>query len=582
MSKYNSISIKEAMNNIATNHYLLPAIQRKFVWESEQIELLFDSIMRNYPINSFMFWEITDNSIKHNYTFYQFIQHFAEKFHEDNIVAPSNFLENDFNAVIDGQQRMTSLYIGLGGTYRRKKPNKRWKDTEDALPTKRLYLELSAPLTTVIDNEKMYNFAFMSKDELNEDANKNPDHFWFEVAKVLEFQKLSDVNSYIFKNNLTDNDFAISTLSDLFNKINTEDLINYYVVTDQDPDKVLDVFLRTNRGGTPLSFSDLLMSIASANWTLFDAREELKKIRKEIYTYGNPNFDVSQDFILKTMLVLSDSDVRFKIANFDRENITKFESQWDSIRESLVATFNLLSQLGFNDSLLRAKNAAIPIAYYIYKNNLAKTIVKTTYDKADKKNISKWLSMSLIKGMFGAHSDGMLKTLRGVIQDSVGNKFPLDEIINKFKGNVDKNYTFTDDIIDSLLEEEYGSTVCSLTLMLLYPNVVLEHGRSIAEDHMHPKTIFENKNKLSSLGLTPDQEDFYKKNYNTVLNLQLLDEAANKSKNDDPLEQWVKDNSKKHEDLYVDPTVDLNILNFEKFIESRRAHLKNKLKALII
>jgi uncharacterized protein with ParB-like and HNH nuclease domain len=48
MSMYNSISIKEAMNNIATNQYLLPAIQRKFVWESEQIEMLFDSIMRNY------------------------------------------------------------------------------------------------------------------------------------------------------------------------------------------------------------------------------------------------------------------------------------------------------------------------------------------------------------------------------------------------------------------------------------------------------------------------------------------------------------------------------------------------------
>lgn len=69
MSKYNSISIKDAMHNIATNQYLLPAIQRKFVWESEQIEMLLDSIMRNYPINSFMFWKITDNSIKQNYTF---------------------------------------------------------------------------------------------------------------------------------------------------------------------------------------------------------------------------------------------------------------------------------------------------------------------------------------------------------------------------------------------------------------------------------------------------------------------------------------------------------------------------------
>lgn len=50
MSKYNSICIKDAMNNIASNTYLLPAIQRKFVWDCDQIETLFDSIMRNYPM----------------------------------------------------------------------------------------------------------------------------------------------------------------------------------------------------------------------------------------------------------------------------------------------------------------------------------------------------------------------------------------------------------------------------------------------------------------------------------------------------------------------------------------------------
>ena len=67
MSKYNSITIKEAMNSIAQNRYVLPAIQRKFVWRPEQIEMLFDSIMRNYPINSFMMWNITDENIQHNY-----------------------------------------------------------------------------------------------------------------------------------------------------------------------------------------------------------------------------------------------------------------------------------------------------------------------------------------------------------------------------------------------------------------------------------------------------------------------------------------------------------------------------------
>ena len=46
------ISISDAIEYIEQRKFLLPAIQRKFVWSSEQIEVLFDSIMRDYPINS--------------------------------------------------------------------------------------------------------------------------------------------------------------------------------------------------------------------------------------------------------------------------------------------------------------------------------------------------------------------------------------------------------------------------------------------------------------------------------------------------------------------------------------------------
>ena len=48
------ISISDAIEYIEQRKFLLPAIQRKFVWSSEQIEVLFDSIMRDYPINSFL------------------------------------------------------------------------------------------------------------------------------------------------------------------------------------------------------------------------------------------------------------------------------------------------------------------------------------------------------------------------------------------------------------------------------------------------------------------------------------------------------------------------------------------------
>ncbi len=583
MSKYQSITIKDAMNNIASNQYLLPAIQRKFVWEIDQVETLFDSILRNYPINSFMFWKITDDKIKQNYKFYTFIKDYAKKFHEDNPDAPTRLLNNDFFAVIDGQQRMTSLYVGLIGTYRTKRPNKRWKDNEDAMPTKTLYLELSSPLSTVIDNEKMYNFKFLTKAELDEDKKTHSDHYWFKVGDVLNFKTLSDVNSYAIKNGLLSNTFAVSALADLFNKINTEDLINYYVVEEQDQNKVLDVFLRTNSGGTPLSFSDLLMSIASANWTLFDAREEMRKVREEIYTFGNPCFDVSQDLILKSILVLSDSDIRFKIENFGKSNIEIFEKKWSDTRKSLIATFKLLEQLGFNDSLLRAKNAAIPVAYYIYKNNLADSITKTTYDENDKKNIAKWLSMSLLKGTFGGQSDGVLKGIRDVISKSKSGKFPIQDIFDKFRLDPDKNYVFDDAVIESFLEEEYGSPTAGLVLNLLYPDVVLAYGKAIAEDHMHPKTQFEDKKKLSALGLTSTQEEFFKdkKNYNSVLNLQFLEESKNKSKGDDSLAKWAKDNKKKNSELYVEDTTSLDLKDFETFIKTRKRELSKKLKTIL-
>lgn len=115
------ITIKDAIDNISHNRYLLPAIQRKFTWSSSQVELLFDSIMRNYPINSFMFWKVSDSNIKKNYKFYQFLNSYREFFHENNPDVNTHGL-GDFYAVIDGQQRLTSLYIGLRGSYAYKMP----------------------------------------------------------------------------------------------------------------------------------------------------------------------------------------------------------------------------------------------------------------------------------------------------------------------------------------------------------------------------------------------------------------------------------------------------------------------------
>ena len=571
------------MNKIASNNYVLPAIQRKFVWRPDQIETLFDSILRNYPINSFMFWEITDTALKQNYKFYSFIKDYADRYNEDNPDAPTRLLNTPFIAVIDGQQRLTSLYIGLNGTYRYKKPNKWWSNDEEAMPTRRLYLNISKPVESKIDNEKMFDFRFLSNEDLNYLKSTSNDK-WFEVSKIINFSDLGDVNAYLIENDLQDNKFAMKTLSNLMQKINNEELINFYTEKEQDQDKVLDVFIRTNSGGTMLSFSDLLMSIASANWTKLDARQEIKVVREEIRQYGSPNFNVSQDFILKSLLVLSDVDVRFKIANFGKDNISIFENNWEKIRKSIVSSFKLLSSLGFNDTLIRAKNAVIPIAYYVLINDLSEDIVKSTYSEDDKKRISTWLTLSLLKGIFGGQSDSVLRTIRDVIKkSSCKNYFPLKEIVQVFKNSPDKNYSLDDEIIEGFLKEKYQSSMASLILYLLYPEVVMKLGQNIAQDHMHCKTNFIDENKFNSIGFSVNDIDFCKNedNWNSVLNLQLLSELDNKSKGTTSLKQWAFDTKTTNKEMYLDDNTSLDIKDFKLFIDTRKKNIIKKIKEIV-
>ena len=123
------ITIKEAIDNIHNNRYVLPAIQREFVWQPHQIERLFDSLMRGYPIGSFLFWRVDPETAK-NYNFYHFITDYDQrKPHNTVYGAPATV--PGMKAVLDGQQRLTALNIGLYGTGRWKLP-RLWRDNSRA------------------------------------------------------------------------------------------------------------------------------------------------------------------------------------------------------------------------------------------------------------------------------------------------------------------------------------------------------------------------------------------------------------------------------------------------------------------
>jgi uncharacterized protein with ParB-like and HNH nuclease domain len=178
----NPITIKDAIDYIDDGTYLLPAIQRKFIWSNDQIEVLFDSIMRGYPINSFMFWEVKESKIKNEFKFYRFLTEYRYFFKENNPDIDTKGYK-DFYAIIDGQQRLTSIYIGLKGSYAYKSPRKWLYNTEDAMPTRHLYLNLSNPLPEENERQMVYDFQFLTEREYNT-KSKDRNSIWYRVNDI--------------------------------------------------------------------------------------------------------------------------------------------------------------------------------------------------------------------------------------------------------------------------------------------------------------------------------------------------------------------------------------------------------------
>ena len=571
------ITIKEAIDNIYNRYYLIPAIQRKFTWSSEQIEMLFDSIMRGYPISSFMFWKICDPKLKSDYKFYQFLTNYREFFADDNLDIDTAGVP-DFAAVVDGQQRLTSLYIGLRGTYAYKMPRKWLKNNEDSIPTRRLYLCLSESVNQEYDNQKKYDFRFLTSEEYMELSKRST---WFLVKEILDLDSLQKVNKYINDNHLQENEYASDALIGLFSQIHKEPLINFYLQEEQDSDKVLEIFIRANSGGTPLTFSDLLMSISSANWKTIDARKEIKDVIDKVYEIGKPSFIISKDFILKTCLVLYIDNIKFQIKNFTQSNVKLFEDNWSEIKKSILAAFTLFEKLGFNDKSFRAKNAAIPIIYYIHRHNLADKINTPLYDKEDKEIIAKWLILSFIKSIFGGQSDSVVATIRSVLRETKSNKFPAQEIMDAFKSE-SKNYSIDDDFITGLLEAQKDSNEAFYLLRLLYPKLDYQDP-NLHQDHLHPATYFLSDEKLNACGIPNDDIEFAKddKNWNSVSNLQLLVWQINESKNDKLLAEWAKETGISNESMFLSKETSLDIKDFKSFIIDRRKNISAYLKKLI-
>lgn len=560
---YTQISIKNAILGIRKNKYVLPAIQRELVWKPEQIEKLFDSLLSGYPFGSLLFWKY-DRPAGDTYRFYEFMKQYDEYDNTKNHNAEcSQMGEIEVIGVLDGQQRLTAFYLGLCGYMNLHKRNYPWVSAEsfckNFLYLNLLYSKNDAELEDVKDD---YEFRFITEERAKKDNENQPDKYlWFKVGNVLDFSEDLDYIKNIsgFSEFNEQKKTAIHrTMIKLYSAIN-ESRINAYEEQSNSFDKILNIFIRINSGGTKLGYTDFLMSLIVNQWG--DGRE---KVNNAIDNINNEcNFNIEKDIFLRGCLYLTDASLLFNADNFKNKTITNISDNFDKIIKYIKKSCKIFNQFGFNKDTMLSTLIVFPLAQFLMQNDLERI------ENSNLQNVRKWIQLSLLSRAFGSSTTAYLTKLREIIKNK--KEFPIDEIF-KESNAMGRTIDILPEQLEKLVDEAYyGSSDAWTLLTLLYPSYDYENIK-YNEDHIYPKSK-----------LTDEQ---LKKGGNFIVNLQLLEHTENcEEKQAHVPEEWLEDFSKRkgrniddyRRDNFI-PPYPMTPNKFDDFIQDRRKNIITALK----
>jgi len=568
MGQFKDISIKDVISEINIS-YFLPDIQREYVWlrkaDEKKIEQLFDSILRGYPISSFLFWKLRKSDIetnrdidteseKLNFQLYKLLEKYDERKVHNEKINIEQINSDDLHIILDGQQRLTSLYVGLKGS-RTLKRKRSWIDNPNAYEEKKLYLNLRHQPS--VDNpEDNFDFEFLKSNEIPKHDELN---YWFKVGNILD---MGSVISYVRENDLNDDEAQI--LEKLKEVFCIQKLISYFEETEKNLDKVLKIFIRVNSGGTQLSYSDLLMSILTANFSS-DIRDLMNKL---VDTVEDEGFGVmGRDQILKTCLILTESNHIFALKNFSKANIHKIENNWEEITIQIYNALKLLVKAGYRNRLSSAY-IITSIAFYLFK-------YKNVTDE-DVEEITNFIRLAQIKSYFTTSLDNKLE----IVAKAIRNNGTFKAVNSELANNKLHPLTISVDDIERMIDLQYGSPAILPVLQFLYPNLDYKNS-TFHIDHIYPKSRFNSNNSQLA-------EDYQGK-ANFLFNLQLLQGDENNSKRAKDPEVWIceefndgtkqKDYKKRN---YINEDLDLSWENISQLESQRNVALVTELKSKLL
>ncbi|GHQ93244.1 hypothetical protein VN1240_06500 [Helicobacter pylori] len=406
-----------------------------------------------------------------------------------------------------------------------------------------------------MDNpEDNYQFEFHAKAPTND---KN--HFWFKVGDILELE--SGVLNFAKKHGLEDNELHL--LEKLKNAFCTEQLISFFEEKEKNLNKVLNIFIRVNSGGVKLSYSDLLMSILTASFSI-DIRGKMNELVDALKNKGFSN--MGQDQVLKTCLLLIGKDTTFELKNFNKNNIKEIEENWEKITESIYNAAKLLETFGYAKYLGSAYILSTLAYFYFLKQKM---------DKNDEEQALKFVRNAQITSYFTSSTDTKLSIIAHSIKEA--------RTFEAFNHNLAKHQTnplkITNDAIEGMVFFDRHSRVLPV-LQILYSNLNYK-ATTFHIDHIYPKSKFKKKNEKLD-------KDFYDCG-NHLYNLQLLEGTENSAKKDKDPEVWLKEKYNDEQAIeeykkrnYIDPKLKLEWENIKEFREKREEAIIKKLKEVLL
>jgi hypothetical protein len=403
----------------------LPHIQRPFVWETEQMLRLFDSLMRNYPIQTFLFWR-TKDEIK------------ARKFMEQAEWDPdlSDFYEPNMSKagvekvfVLDGQQRLQTLYAIFRGAI-----------LSETNVRQEAYFNVASG-DKIADTGLLYELVFTDEprvlpwyrvaDLLGKDTQRNTEELADELNEAIDADEKANLTPGDTANDQRAREKRVRrNVSQLISLLREER--HFWVqeldgVANEFPYKrVLDIFVRVNSGGTKLGASDLMFAAMKEGW---DEIEEAIEETTELLNGTNLQFD--KTFPLKCLLIAHGKGAETSAEKFTGDDGEKLlqdmadgweraESVFQQLRDFMVNDLKV-----YADKVIRSYTSLIPLFDFLYHNpkpnEASRALMRGYHYKAQ------------LFGWYSQSTDTIVNALHGIVGKPSPSGFPIQEVLEYFQ-----------------------------------------------------------------------------------------------------------------------------------------------------